>query len=208
MKKIIPAVNYQSVELAIKAINQVNTDWYQLDIADGSFTNGYKTWLDPEFLNLLPDKKYELHYMLLNPEETISPWLTSKIQRVVVHLESSKNLNKVIELAKGKEIYIALLPETDPSLINEYKDMIDGVQFLAVSPGLSGQKFNEKVLKGVSYIKQNYPKLIIEIDGGVNEITGKLCLSAGANILVVGSYIFNTSNPENTLLSLKKLLKV
>jgi GxxExxY protein len=70
------------------------------------------------------------------------------------------------------------------------------VQVLAVSPGKSGQKFDKRVLEKIRFLKKNYPDVIIEVDGGINLETAKLCKEAGAGILVAGNYIWGSKNPQ------------
>lgn len=70
------------------------------------------------------------------------------------------------------------------------------VQLLAVNPGFSGQKFNKETIKKIKFLKKNYPKVVVEIDGGINPQTARLVKKAGADIINSGSYIFNSKNPK------------
>ncbi|MCF6276945.1 MAG: ribulose-phosphate 3-epimerase [Candidatus Magasanikbacteria bacterium] len=197
MIKIIPAINVISQNEFEKQIKSVenSVDLVQIDIADGKFTH-WKNWADAEKIKEIPTTlSYELHLMVENPIQELKKWESlSNVQRIVVHTESFKEINlelfhKLVDF--GFEVGFALNPKTSIEKIEFLLPNLEYILFLGVSPGKSGQKFQKKVLEKIKKIKVAFPHIKIEVDGGVNEGTAKNISKAGADILCIGSAIFN-----------------
>jgi ribulose-phosphate 3-epimerase len=207
--QIIPAINCQDfncVKEKIQKAAEIGVKRAQIDIADGVFAP-HKTWNNPReisnFKSQTPDLNLEIHLMVENPLDVINDWIEAGVNRIIIHceaIENSKFKNQKSKLnLKNCEIGIAIKPKTSIEKLIPYFAIInDGkkfVQLLAVEPGLSGQKFQPQILDKIKFLKKNFPDVIIEIDGGINLETAKLCKQAGADILVAGSYIFGGSDP-------------
>jgi ribulose-phosphate 3-epimerase len=186
--------------------------WVQIDIADGKFTS-HSTWNQPKDLEKLKIN-LEVHLMVENPLTVIDDWIKAGAKRIIVHIETlelkSLKAEKLKSYASDCEIGLAINPETPvENLISFLSVSIDRsrnfVQILAVNPGLSGQKFQPQVLEKIKFLKKNFPDVIIEVDGGINLKTAKLCQESGADILAVGSYIWESGNP---LEAYKKLIAI
>ncbi len=205
--RIIPAINCQDFECVkdkLQKTAEFGAGWAQIDIADGKFTK-HKTWDNPEefkILNLKFKINVEVHLMVENPLDVINEWIEAGAKRIIVHIESIeisnlKSQNSKLNL-KNIEIGLALNPNTPVENLLSYLATIDDskqfVQLLAVEPGLSGQKFQPQILEKIKFLKKNYSNVIIEVDGGINPETAKMCKEAGADILVVGSYIWESNN--------------
>ncbi|MBI5079455.1 ribulose-phosphate 3-epimerase [Candidatus Wolfebacteria bacterium] len=212
--KIIPAINCPDFDCVKEKLEKAAefSDWAQIDVADGKFTP-HKTWNNLEdILNLksafarsksqegpILNLNLEIHLMTENPQDAIDDWFKAGAKRIIVHLEVVQDL----ELFKNKnlkpcEIGLAINPETPVEKLVPYLGDIKFIQALAVNPGLSGQKFQPSVLEKIKFLKKNYPDVIIEVDGGINLETAKLCKEAGADILVSGSYVWNSENKKKT----------
>ncbi|MEE8131899.1 MAG: ribulose-phosphate 3-epimerase [Candidatus Paceibacterota bacterium] len=212
--QIIPAINCSDFNCVKEKLEKVAefSDWVQLDIADGKFTN-YKTWSKTEELQELRSKNYELgklnleiHLMIEEPEKVVGDWVKAGVKRIIVHLEAIDS-GFIIHDSRFKniEIGLAINPDTPVEKLVPYLDGIKFVQILAVNPGLAGQKFQPNVLDKIKFLKENYPDVKIEVDGGINLETAKLCKDAGADIVVSASYIWNSDNPKEAFEKLKNL---
>ena len=119
---------------------------------------------------------------------------------ITFHYEIDENINHIIDRIKKENIKagIAIKPNTSWEKIKKYLHLVDQVIIMTVEPGFGGQSFLsdqiEKINNISRYIKKNNLNVDIEIDGGVNYETGKLCVDAGANILVAGSFLFKQSS--------------
>lgn len=224
--KIIPAINCpdfdcvkEKLEKAVKFFSDLPADdlskegWAQIDIADGKFTLR-KTWNNPGDLITnyqLPIINLEFHLMVENPESVIDDWIetfrqnSGRADRIIVHLEALRGADFEKYKSGNAEIGLAINPETPVEKLIPYLDKIKFVQILAVNPGLSGQNFQQQVLKKIKFLKDNYPDVIIEVDGGINLETAKLCKEAGADILISGSYIWDGENPKAAFDELAKI---
>ncbi len=174
------------------------SEWLHLDVSDGKFTS-YISWGNPDELRLMrPKAKIEVHLMVINPDEVVESWLRAGAKRVIVHIESAKDPLKILELCHSyeAEAMLAVEPETPVEKLVPFARSFSFFQILDVYPGPSGQKFQVQSLDKLKFLRAQLPDATIEMDAGIDPATAKLCLDAGANILVAGSYIFENSDPQ------------
>lgn len=212
--EVIPAINchpgdLRCVEEKLRKIRGFLKDgWVHLDIADGRFTFN-KTWGSPtEWANLRSEFSLEAHLMVENPEHQIKAWLAAGARRFVVHVETitSESLRAILEMVGTKaEVMLSSNPETSFAALRPYFGLVKSFQVLAVNPGFAGQKFLPAALEKIKFLRQNDPDAKIEVDGGVNLETGKLAATAGSDILISASHIFDGDDPKESYESLKRL---
>jgi len=199
--------------------------WLHIDVADARFTYN-KSWGNPEELKKLLDKHPEFHFnievhlMVEEPEEVVKQWIDLPIKRVIVHLEAIKDqkyrkkkmsADHVIEsilkrcVSRGIEVMLATNPETKLEDEKEYLEYFSQHQVLAVRPGPAGQKFLPMALEKIKFLREQFPNATIEVDGGINLETAKLCKRAGADILAAGSYTFESSDPGKAYRELSQI---
>lgn len=219
--QVIPVINchFKDDECVLQKISLIKnlSESVHLDVADGIFTFN-KTWNDPEkWKNFKEILNLEVHLMVENPYNLMIPWLEAGAKRIIFHWESIKNHHQKIEysineildicLKYGSEAMISSCPETN---LDEFKlalDKFNSFQVLAVNPGLSGQKFLWSMLDKIKLLRKLKPNAIIEVDGGITpEIASKI-KEAGADIIVSGSYIFNSPNPQEAFNNLLDIVK-
>lgn len=190
--QVIPAVleqEFSEIEKKVEAARGI-ADILQLDVMDGRFV-GNTTYSDTAKLGAL-DTTWELHLMIEHPELAITKWNLPNVQRMIVHKEAVNNTQHIIDLIRnaGKEVGIALNPETSTHEIKEYIDQIDLVLVMGVNPGWSGQDFHYDVLEKIKELKAMRPELLVAVDGGVNMKTRKKIVEAGADILCAYSAVW------------------
>lgn len=206
--QVIPGIegaDADSVRAQYEKVKDLNPEgWIHFDVTDGKFSPAMN-WGSPEGLKTLVTSnrslvtKVELHLMVEDAEKVLGDWLNTKIlKRVVVHLEAMSDPVFVVAKCKeyGVEPVLAIKPETEIERVFAHKDDFRSFQVLAVNPGWSGQKFDEKVLAKIHWLKEKIPNVIIEIDGGVNPEVAKKCYDAGASVLISTSYIQKSSDPK------------
>lgn len=203
MIEVIPSINVRTFEEAKERIKKVEpyVKWCHLDITDGVFSK-HPTWHNPSDLPFLQTKlKAEAHLMVENPEKVIDQWLVKPIKRVIVHLEATKDLELIIQKCREAEIEIgiAINPETFWDKLQPWCGKVDLFQILTVKPGPSGQKIDEGSFDKIAHLRRSCPGCKIEIDGGINPDTAKLAKEAGADILVAGAYLFNSSDIQRAI---------
>ncbi len=200
MVTILPTINVTSQDKFISQLRDAELlcDLIQIDIADGAFT-AWTSWNEPEIIkDIQTGARYEVHLMVKDVEKEVARWsVVENIQRVIIHFESFENnqqfytlINKLV-IEANWEIGVALNPDTPIEVLGPIADKINYVMLLGVNPGLSGQSMRDNVIDKIQDLRITYPDVNIEIDGGVNETNARSIVMAGANILCLGSGIFN-----------------
>ena len=188
---------------ATEKLNKTNTDYIHIDYMDGIFVDNKEFTIEEiKTLSKISTKKLDIHIMAENPEPIIQELKGLNIEYITIHYEINKPLDKIINLIhnQGYKCGISIKPKTDPKNIIEYLEKIDLVLIMSVEPGKGGQKFIPDVLNKIKELKQN--NLIIEIDGGIND-TNIEELKNIVDIVVVGSYITNSSDYNKQIKNLK-----
>jgi ribulose-phosphate 3-epimerase len=178
----------------------------QIDIADNKFVKN-KTIQASELGRI--KTKLEAHLMVRNPENYIDAWQKAGAKTIIFHYEACRSINKInsiIEQIKnaGLRPGIAINPETSVSRLKPFMDKIDLVLVMTVHPGWQGQSFLSSQLRKVSQIRKWSKTVDIEVDGGINPNTAKKSVKAGANRIVVGSYLKDSANIKKAIAELKK----
>jgi len=207
MIEIIPTILVKSFKEIKERIRKVENyvNWAQLDIMDGKFVNN-ETWNDSNDLkNFKTRAKLEAHLMIEKPEQKIDDWLEN-VDRVIVHYEASNNIEDLIKKAKdkGKQIGLAINPETSIEAVNPFLKDLDLVLCMTVQPGWGGQEFKDEVLSKIETLRMTWPDGNIEVDGGINPETSKKAINAGVNLICAGTYIFKSKDIKQAIENLKR----
>jgi ribulose-phosphate 3-epimerase len=206
--RIIPSIltpNFSQFVARYRAV--ASAGLAQLDVLNGSFVP-YRDFCDPKKINgLNPALSLEVHLMVRNLEREIPHWHYPWVKKIIFHLEATDDIEKCLQLIKRmkKLSGIALNPKTPVKAIFPFMAKIDTVLVMSVFPGRNSQKFLPAALFKVRALRKKSQRLNIEVDGGLNPQTVQKCARAGANLLVVGSYLDNARFKER-MKSLKHIL--
>ena len=212
---IAPSVlsaNFAQLGTDIEMINKSEADWFHVDIMDGVFVPNISFGFPiMKSLQKLATKTLDVHLMIVQPERYINDFKDAGANILSVHYEACTHLHRTIHAIKeaGMKAGVAINPHTSIDLLKDVICDIDLVCMMSVNPGFGGQKFIENTYQKCTDLKnliqQKNSHCLIEIDGGVNEITAPKLLAAGANVLVAGNYVFSSQKPIETIASLKAL---
>ena len=215
MTKISPSILSCDFSKLREDIDTVvdDIDYLHIDVMDGLFVNNISFGI-PIIKSIRPHftKVFDTHLMIVNPERYIDAFAKTGADLITFHIEATADVENVIDLIhrNGLKAGISLRPKTNVSKLKPYLDKVELVLVMSVEPGFGGQQFDCAALEKIKWLKEekvnNNYHYEIEVDGGINEETAKLCVDAGAEVLVSGSYIFNASNRKEKIESLKNLL--
>lgn len=209
MVKIAPSIlsaDFAKLGEEIKDVELGGADYIHVDVMDGHFVPNITIGpLIVEAIRPITKLPLDVHLMIENPDNYIEAFANAGADYITVHVEACKHLHRTISLIKslGVKAGVVLNPATPVSSIQHIIKDIDMVLLMSVNPGFGGQSFIPEVLPKIRSVKdmaqQFNPTLEIEIDGGVNEETAKLCIEAGANVLVAGSAIYNKNDRKKAI---------
>ena len=209
MKIIAPSMlscDFGKLKDEIEMVNSSQAGWFHLDIMDGVFFPNITIGTPIlEVFNSFGKKHLDMHLMIVNPENYIEKFAGLGADTLTIHHEACGNLEKAIKQIKKLNVKagVAINPDTDISVLHNTIKEIDLVCLMSVFPGFSGQKFIpetfSRLKKLKQMIKENKSETLIQIDGGVSLDNAHELISLGADILVAGSFVFKSDNPELTI---------
>lgn len=213
MVKIAPSIlsaDFARLGEEIKDVELGGADYIHVDVMDGHFVPNITIGpLIVEAIRPVTKLPLDVHLMIENPDQYIEAFAKAGADYITVHVEASRHLHRTIQLIKstGVKAGVVLNPATPVESLKHIIEDVDMVLLMSVNPGFGGQKFISSVLTKIRQVKELAdslnPELEIEVDGGVNEETAKLCIEAGANVLVAGSAVFNKEDRGTAIASLR-----
>ncbi len=209
MIEVIPSINVDSFDEVREKIRLVEpyVSWVHLDVSDGVFTK-HTSWHDAkDLVGFSTSLKLEIHLMIDQPEREIDEWAVVPAERLIFHQEATHAHDIIIKKIHdaGKQAGIAIKPDTNWIKLFPYISKVDLVQFLAVHPGPSGQKFQDDILHKIKHVRSLWNDATIEVDGGITQSTARQCVHAGANALVAASAIYDAKDIGAAIEKLKNI---
>lgn len=187
-------------------LNESRAEWIHFDVMDGVFVNNISFGFPIlKSVRALTEKVLDVHLMITEPEKYIERFANSGADIITFHVESTKNVEECITKihSLSKKAGITLRPSTPVKSIIPYLNSVDMVLVMSVEPGFGGQKFIPESLDKVRRIKEELEKVssraLIEIDGGVGIENVKEVFESGVDIVVAGSAIFSSNEPEKEI---------
>ena len=212
MSKIIisPSIlsaDFANLERDIKRVEDAGADWIHVDVMDGHFvpniTIGVPVVKSIKKVSNLP---LDVHLMIENPEKYIQPFAQAGSDILTFHYEAVKDVSSVVNIIKsyGVKAGMSIKPKTPAEEILEFLPLLDLVLVMTVEPGFGGQSFIKVCAEKIPLIKKYASEnLIIQVDGGINAETAKICTAYGANSLVAGNYIYKSGDIQKAVQSLR-----
>lgn len=213
--KVSPSLlsaNFANLSPDIEMINASEADYLHIDVMDGVFVPNISFGFPVmNAVGKICKKPLDVHLMIVEPDKWISQVRDSGAWLMNVHFEACVHLNSTIARIHqaGMKAGVTLNPSTPVAMLQDIIEDVDLVLLMSVNPGFGGQPFIRNTLKKTRelrrLIESTGSRALIEVDGGVNDKTGKELAEAGADILVAGSYVFGAPNPTERISLLKNL---
>ena len=196
----------------ILMINESDADFIHCDIMDGVFVPNISFGIPVvKHVKKIARKPLDVHLMITDPDKYLNLFAEAGASVLTVHYETCLHLHRTVSYIKelGVKASVCLNPHTPVFMLKEIISELDMVLLMSVNPGFGGQKFIPQTIKKVTELRamidSENPDCLIEVDGGVNFETGKMLVDAGADVLVAGSFVFNSENPAETISKLKRI---
>lgn len=206
------SADFGNLQRDVEMLNAGNCDWFHLDVMDGVFVPNISFGFPVmEAIARHAKKPLDVHLMIERPEKFVKEVKALGAHVMNVHYEACTHLHRVAQQikAEGMMAGVTLNPHTPVSLLEDIITDVDLVMLMSVNPGFGGQKFIPNILAKTRRLRElidrSGSKALIEIDGGVNRVTGAQLVEAGADVLVAGSAVFKAANPNEEIDFLKNL---
>ncbi|NEY70280.1 ribulose-phosphate 3-epimerase [Bacillus mesophilus] len=213
MYKIAPSIlsaDFAKLGEEIKNVEQAGADYIHIDVMDGHFVPNITIGpLIVEAVRPVTSLPLDVHLMIEQPDQYIESFAKAGADIISVHVEACKHLHRTIQFIKsqGVKAGVVLNPATPAEMIQPILEDVDLILVMTVNPGFGGQQFIHSTLPKIkqisSWIKEKELDVELEVDGGVNSETAKLCVEAGATVLVAGSAIYNAEDRFKAIQVLK-----
>ena len=201
----ILSADFANLERDIKAVE--TADWLHIDVMDGHFVPNITIGVPVvASIRKVTDMPLDVHLMIENPEKYIEAFAHAGADIITFHFEAVSDVNAVERLIKsiGIKAGMSIKPKTPAEVVFPYLKDLDMVLVMTVEPGFGGQKFMQDCAEKIPAIKAKaQDNLIIQVDGGINAETARICTSYGANSLVAGNYIYKSADIKSAIASLR-----
>src|SRR5665647_1501187 len=207
------AADFTNLGSEIKMINRSEADWLHLDIMDGVFVPNISFGFPViKAVKKVAAKPLDVHLMIIDPDRYLTRFSEAGANNLTVQYEACTHLNRTVTEIRNLEMKagVALNPHTPVSLLKNILPYIDMVLIMTVNPGFGGQLFIKESYNKITELRKMIDaggyNVLIEVDGGIDTVNAPMLIESGVNVLIAGTSIFGSKDPEGTIRKLKRLI--
>ncbi len=198
----ILSADFANLENEIKTVTDAGAQYVHVDVMDGHFVPNIT--IGPcvvSSIRKITNAVLDVHLMIENPNQYAETFMKAGANILTVHHEVNPDISELKKLSEKYwcKLCVSINPETDVTKLNQYAPFVDMFLIMSVHPGFGGQSFIETSLEKIKYLRQKYPQIDIEVDGGIYLENLSKVINAGANVIVAGSAVFNAPNKKEAV---------
>ena len=214
---IIVSPSILSADLAdlktdIRRLEESGADRIHFDVMDGVFVNNISFGIPVlKSVKNITDMFIDVHFMIIDPMKYVDAFVDAGADMITFHTESDVDIKATIEKihSRGIKAGLTVRPNTPIEVVYEYLPFIENVLVMSVEPGFGGQGFIRETMEKVSAVKkviiENSYNCLVQVDGGINDVTAKIAIEAGADDLVSGTYLFKSDDMKTVVQAIKSI---
>jgi ribulose-phosphate 3-epimerase len=206
------AADFGRLDKEIALVNRSAADWLHLDIMDGVFVPNISFGFPVvKAVNALSDKPLDVHLMIVDPDRYLERFRDAGASILTVHYEACRQLNRTVNEIRrlGMRAGVSLNPHTSLAVLEWVLTYVDMVLIMTVNPGYGGQEFIDNSYDRIRALKkminESGSNVMIQVDGGVDTTNAKKLVDNGVDVLVAGTSVFKSDDPEETIRKLKEV---
>ena len=213
--KIAPSIlsaDFSRIGEEIKNITEQGADVIHLDVMDGVFVNNISFGIPVlKSVKNITDMFIDVHFMIIDPMKYVDAFVDAGADMITFHTESNVDIKSTIDKihSRGIKAGLTVKPNTPIETVYEYLPFIENVLVMSVEPGFGGQGFIHDTMKKVSDVKkiiiENNYNCLVQVDGGINDVTARIAIEAGADDIVSGTYLFKAENMKDAVQTIKSI---
>ncbi len=214
---IIVSPSILSADLAdlkndIRRLEESGADRIHFDVMDGVFVNNISFGIPVlKSVKNITDMFIDVHFMIIDPMKYVDAFVDAGADMITFHTESNVDIKSTIDKihSRGIKAGLTVKPNTPIETVYEYLPFIENVLVMSVEPGFGGQGFIHDTMKKVSDVKkiiiENNYNCLVQVDGGINDVTARIAIEAGADDIVSGTYLFKAENMKDAVQTIKSI---